>query len=103
MSSPQIMRMLGLPAPAGAAAGFISCALAPLTAESASSEAPLNRTLRRSGPEFATADAIGALLRMTGPSQVVFLRVHSFCRLMQRNPTWLVDVSIGSGWRAAGR
>ena len=24
-------------------------------------------------------------------------------RTMQRKPTWLVDVSIGSAWRAAGR
>lgn len=27
----------------------------------------------------------------------------SQCRRMQRKPTWLVEVSTGSGWRAAGR
>jgi arylsulfatase A-like enzyme len=27
----------------------------------------------------------------------------SACLMMQRNPTWLVEVSTGSAWRAAGR
>jgi hypothetical protein len=28
---------------------------------------------------------------------------HSLFRTTHRNPTWLVDVSIASAWRAAGR
>lgn len=30
-------------------------------------------------------------------------RARQVSRITQRNPTWLVEVSIGSAWRAAGR
>ena len=43
--------------------------------------------------------------RVGGSGFTIILAAHNFhpSRTMQRKPTWLVEVSTGSAWRAAGR
>src|ERR1700678_4271831 len=120
ISSPKITRMFGWRPDAadgaGAAAGgaaFCACASAPdvIVAAATSAEEP-SRILRRLGARSAVSfDDVSYRSCSLVSSGILgsFFTVrtddYSVAGVLftQRNPTWLVDVSTGSAWRAAGR
>ena len=95
MSSPKMTRMFGF-LPAAAGAGVCACAcwtvVSRPTAPSTASDGPRQQTLQLA----AVAASCFALCSTLVAHDCSFLTT-------QRNPTWLVEVSTGSAWRAAGR
>src|SRR5690348_12275175 len=99
MSSPQITRIFGLPPADGAGAAGRGCAL---------SLSDLERRAcgeRRSCGERRAAEQNLAPIEYGTFGRCFLFDAHDSLplRTTQRNPRWLVDVSMASAWRAAGR
>src|SRR4051812_31430944 len=102
MSSPKMTRMLGR-RPVGAAAGAGCCCPVAACASARSLESPVAASAVPASSIVAAADA-----RLRVAYSEVLARgfaVHDplLSFMTHLRPTWLVDVSTGWAWRAAGR